>query len=922
MTAERLALGIFTTDDRLVVRSWDRWLTDATGIEPAQAVNRRLAEVLPEIGARGLLARIENVLAHGCAEVLAPAIHHYLFSCAPSEPSALFDRMQQHVTIGPLREDERIVGVIVTIEDVTARIEREHAVAARLKHRDVASLSKAEVAGDIDPQVESLTQLLGNDDWRVRRTAASTLASHGPAIVAALVSTLREQHHNLSVLSSALDLLAISDIDIVEPLIDFLEADDANLRLQAALILGERRDHRAVPALISRLTDDDANVQFHAIEALGRLHAIDACDALVAIAEQRNFFLAFPAIQALSALANSAIAPRLVPLLEDELLRAPVIEALGELGDEDMAVPLVELLNTSEAPTEVITDALSGLYDRYESRYAAGEHIAALVRRSLTATGTQKILDAVQRVGPDRLPGLAKVLGWLQGSAVQRALTRLLGQPSIRSQVVEALVRNGAGVVGLLTEQLKAEDLETRQAAAVALGRIGDRRATPALVEALHDRELAVGAAGALARIGDARAFESLMRMLGDADSAIRQAVIAALNSIGHVDMPGRIAVLLGSEDSIVRESALRIAGYFGYAECRESVLALCDDTVEAVRRAAVEQLAFFDDPRVFERLDYALADEAAAVRGAAVAALARVEHPSRADALLRALTDSQAWVRYTALKSLGAIAAQHVVSTVISTLHDDPAPHVRLAAIEVIGRLKPANGLQILEPLTRSNDEDVARAAVRALGYVDGTEALALLERFARAREVWQRASAIDALTLRTEVQVAQTLQWIAATDSAMEVVHAAVDGLALVALREDRQGSEATRALTALTAEAARRELAIMALGNLPARRISEVVAGLRHPATAVRRACVEALGRMKHPDASQAVASALDDADATVRLTAIAELKHLGTRSWQNKLMTVARSDADADVRHAAMMAVARSTGPAELASVASR
>ena len=89
MAAEQLPLGIFTTNERLVVRSWDRWLAEATGIEPAQAVNRPLAEVLPEIDARGLLARIENVLARGCTEVLAPAIHRYFFSCAPSKPSAI-----------------------------------------------------------------------------------------------------------------------------------------------------------------------------------------------------------------------------------------------------------------------------------------------------------------------------------------------------------------------------------------------------------------------------------------------------------------------------------------------------------------------------------------------------------------------------------------------------------------------------------------------------------------------------------------------------------------------------------------------------------------------------------------------------------------------------------------------------------------
>ena len=213
----------------------------------------------------------------------------------------------------------------------------------------------------------------------------------------------------------------------------------------------------------------------------------------------------------------------------------------------------------------------------------------------------------MQRVGSDRLPGLAKVLGWLEGEAVQRALTRLLGHEAVRSQVVEALVRHGAGVVALLIEQLRAEDLETRQAAAVALGRIGDRRATPALVDALRDPELAVPAAGALARIGDRDAFEGLLALLGEPDPAIRQSVIAALNSIGHPDMAARIAPLLGDPDPLVRESALRIAGYFGYPECLERVLHCCRDPNEAVRRAAVESLAFFDDPRVVPTLVDAL---------------------------------------------------------------------------------------------------------------------------------------------------------------------------------------------------------------------------------------------------------------------------------------------------------------------------
>lgn len=897
MTSARLPLGIFTADERLVVRTWDAWLTEATGLDPAQAIDRPVADVFPEVRARGLLDVMQRVLARGTVEVLAPALHHYLFACQPSEPDSRFERMQQHVTIGPLREEGRIVGIVVTIEDVTARVEEERRLAAEL----MGDQSK--------PGVESLARLLAEDDWRVRRMAVASLAQYGHEIVDTFVRTLRAQHDNLSVLSSALDLLAISDIDVVEPLIGFLEDDDPNLRIQAALILGERRDKRAVPALMARLADADVNVQFHAIEALGRLQATEAAEALAEIAERRDFFLAFPAIQALSRVGNGLIAARLVPLLEDELLRAPVIETLGELGDEEMTTPLVRLLSTSDAPADVITDALAGLYDRYENRYGVGSHIADLVRRDVNAAGTQRILDAVQRVGPDRLPGLAKVLGWLEGEAVQRALTRLLGQGAVRAQVVEALVRSGAGVVSLLIEQLRAEDLETRQAAAVALGRIGDRRATAALVAAVRDRELAVAAAGALARIGDAEAFEGLLPSLGDPDAAIRQSVVAALNSIGHPDMPKRIVALLEDRNPDVRESALKIAGYFGYPECLDRVFACCRDDVESVRRAAVDQLPFFDDARVFEPLVERLRHDGPPVRAAAASALARVEHPERVDALLGALDDPDPWVRYFTLKSIGSLGDLSTVAAVVERMQRDDAPHVRLAAIEVIGRLKPAQALEILEPLAQSPNADIARAAIAALGHVDNEAALGVLERFARAPEPWQRMTAIDAAARRPEPRVPQMLQWIAAADPNGDVTAAAIEALARIAVREDRQGGEATRALVALTAEPSRREATIAALSSLPVRRLPDIAGGLQHPAIGVRCASVEALGRMKHPDASTLIESALDDAAPAVRLTAVEELRHLGTRTSQRKLMTLARTDPDEKVRRVAMMAIAR-------------
>src|SRR5215813_2416689 len=118
-------VGIFTTDANLLVGAWDDWLAEVTGISASAARGTSLAALFPDLELRGMLAPFARVLDQGIVEVLAPTFHHYLFACAPKSPSKHFDRMQQRVTIAPLREKDSVVGTIVTIEDVTARLDRE-----------------------------------------------------------------------------------------------------------------------------------------------------------------------------------------------------------------------------------------------------------------------------------------------------------------------------------------------------------------------------------------------------------------------------------------------------------------------------------------------------------------------------------------------------------------------------------------------------------------------------------------------------------------------------------------------------------------------------------------------------------------------------------------------------------------------------
>jgi HEAT repeat protein len=682
-------------------------------------VGQALIAVLPDLEQRGLLPSFERSLKDGVVEILAPAFHHYLIPCAPLTPATYFDKMQQRVTIAPLRDEDSIAGLIVTVEDVTERLERERDLSARLAAADETTrLHAAEtLSNDESYDTTPLLDALSDDSWQVRRAAIKGVSQRAaPQAIAALLESVVENHQNPSLLNSALQVLASSDVDTFSPLLELLRGSDPDLRMQAALALGEQGT-RATGALIDSLQDEDTNVRYHAIEALGKLKAADAVNALLAIVESRDFFLAFAALDALAKINDSRIAPAIVPLLEDELLREPAINLLGQLGDDSAVAPLVTLLNTAAGPTGAISGALARLRDRYEEQYGAGDYIADLASHEISPTGVQNLLDALDQPDQADLRSLALVLGWLKRAGVDRALTRFMGRVDLRDEIIEALVRHGAATLELLMTQLNAEDLEVRRSAVLALGRIGDSSVTPALVNTLSDEALAIDAANALAQIGDARAADGLLNLIGNDDASIRQAAVSALNSLPLPSMSERIIPLLSDSDPNVRESAARIAGYFGYPEAANALVDLSRDPNERVRSAALEHLPFIEDARVFDVLVHALKDETPNVRAAAARALGTMDSPEVVPQLIEALSDDDVWVRYFSARALGRRGSEESVAALEKVIEEEKFNHVRIAALDSLGQIDGQRVAGIAAELIRDDDPDVAHAARSALG-------------------------------------------------------------------------------------------------------------------------------------------------------------------------------------------------------------
>ncbi|HUK92194.1 MAG TPA: HEAT repeat domain-containing protein [Blastocatellia bacterium] len=905
--SERIAC-VFTLDEKLIVRSWDDWLARVTGIKAADAIDRPLKTIFPDLAQRGIFSRFERVVNEGVVEVLAPAFHHYLFECSPETPSKYFDKMQQRVAIAPLLENDSVAGVIVTIEDVTARVEKERAMAEGLEAREEAVRLRAAESIALQDGLENVTPLvaaMGDESWRVRKSVVDGLARHGGQdAIKSLLRALRDQHRDLSVLNSALQVFALSGVDAVQPLAECLADSDTDLRIYAAHALGDQHDPRAVPALASALNDPDTNVRYHAIESLGKLRSPDVVDQLISIAESGDFFLVFPAIDALTKIGDSRAAASMVPLLEDEMMRAPAAEALGQLGDEETVAPLVRLLNKPGAPGMVVAQALAALYDRYEKRYQEGNYIADLARKAIAPSGARNLLDALEETGRDGLRSLALVLGWLEGEAVERALTRLLGHATARREVVEALVRHGARVTQLLIEQLDSDDLPVRQAALSALARIGDPRALPSLMRILtRDDESVTAAATALAKIGDRRAFEALVNLMGHPEPQVRQAVVAAINSIGHPDMAGRAMALLTDPNPHVRESAVKVAGYFGYSQCTELLVNACQDEDENVRRAAIEHIPYLEDPRGVSILAGALRTGTARVRASAAKALGQIEDNRVLHYLIAALNDPDQWTRYFAARSVGRRGYFEGMDKLAELAQSDPASQVRIAAMESLAQIGGPRAIAILAPLTESAETDMACAALRGLGLLGHPDALPPVLAALRSTDPERRLGAIQALGARGGAEAVDALQWAAgAADADAEIAQSAIDALAKLA------SPEAVQTLISLTADPARRAACIEALSLMGKDRVSVFAQGLRHDQPGVVRASiVEVLSRMKQTEASELLTTALNDEDASIRLAATNALARLGSRMAERKLVALARSDPDPNVRRAAHRAL---------------
>jgi HEAT repeat protein len=272
------------------------------------------------------------------------------------------------------------------------------------------------------------------------------------------------------------------------------------------------------------------------------------------------------------------------------------------------------------------------------------------------------------------------------------------------------------GLIDKYVERLgSARRWRERALAAELLGRVGNAKAVPALLDAVRatrteDADVRDIALRALARIADPRAIAPLIEALESAEPWLATHIADILTGHGDAAVDPLLAVLARRPPSRARGWAANVLGELRAAPALPALLrglADADDEVRGESATALGRLG--DRSAVTTLLDHLLTDPAPFVRARIASALGQFEDAEVTDRLIHALGDPAWWARIRSIEALEQIGTP--AEPPLLTALDSGDREIRMRAAVTLERLGTAAALA-----ARIRDEEDAEDAAAML--------------------------------------------------------------------------------------------------------------------------------------------------------------------------------------------------------------
>lgn len=503
-------------------------------------------------------------------------------------------------------------------------------------------------------------------------------------------------------------LIFTGDRSAVPPIIELAKDKSLDLKSKRNVIkaLGMLGDGRAIPVLNEMLSVPD--IREDVITALAETRDDQALPILTKLVETEKDKRALWAIYGLH--TNKALS-YLHSMLTDkkfEDMQFQVACYLAETGDRDTFPVLLKYLKADNAyDPEKAAEALCNLNDERVIQV----FIEVLKDKALPEVRNQAI----------------RYLSMTANAQAHRAVLELLQNKDYSGPIYIVCQHGGKWAVPILIKALDSKDKMVREAAAIRLGDIGDKRVIPDLIRKMGDPESAVRHE-ALIALAELKAEElaslSTKAIKDDSDINLRIEAAKYAGKSGDKQALADLRELLKAKDMDTRAIAAQGLAYFGDKESIPDILKLLtekdktrlqenicvtslwmlgeEDKVATFNRAleggdkkqqlfAIGILKNIDTEKALLTLLAAYKDHKIEVREAVVKALGHRKDIGSYPFLIKALKDENHSVRVETAKAIANIGGSSFIPALKDASLNDRCSNVRLEAEKALMKIERA---------------------------------------------------------------------------------------------------------------------------------------------------------------------------------------------------------------------------------------
>lgn len=571
--------------------------------------------------------RIEDLLADTLVTMNHPRATEalYQFATAVSSDDDPFTLVNMLI----MRGDPRVVTLLLSLLDDTDQ--GRHALSV--------------LTGVVRPATRALFALLDDPNPNIQQWATIALTQQYPPEYAYdedeyWYNNLDEQLNAIALAAAAANgsprqrwvgarvLARIGDARAQTALEPFLHDTDLAVRQEAALLLGEQGDVRAVEPLITLL--GDPNVRGRAATALGKLGDPRAIDPLLAIVQEApgrgrtaaiNALAEIPDPRAIDGLINALDVPE--PMRGAVGPQPAIMVALFSTGDARATTALIERVKAMLKPEYLPILIRRGHDGASQSReLPERDYLYAFDNafqdnpRVHGAIATESFLPALRNPRPEVRAWAAFML--LNYSADAQTLSptyrTLLQHPDavIRCMAIEQITLcRDAQVAPTLLQCMNDADPEVRQAVLSALARTNERRAADALFAAWKAGDASM--LERLAGMGDIRVLDALLEQIAQQqDTDKRAALFITLQKLTGMHgwrendpesarLQDALATLRNNGDEATRRTVEAILRECYFPLATDILLSKLNDPNETVSEYALYDLERINDARIVD---------------------------------------------------------------------------------------------------------------------------------------------------------------------------------------------------------------------------------------------------------------------------------------------------------------------------------